>query len=242
MRRTLAVFAAVLIGAATPGLAVAQQRGATGGATGGAAAFGGGNAGGFAAGGTGGQTLGQGGLNTAAGGASSVNRTFTGDFIGGGDSADRFVGQEAAGTQTGLTRQPNFRGLQGGIQSFQQSAPPQSPVRARLAIGFDPPSPSAVRRQLSPTRNGASAAVPGLTRIDPSLSVGYDGGTAVIRGNVASDRERKLAEALLRLEPGVRQVRSNVSVLQPGTKRPVGSVPAIPPLPTRSPVTLPPPR
>jgi osmotically-inducible protein OsmY len=43
-----------------------------------------------------------------------------------------------------------------------------------------------------------------------NIRVLTDGSTVVLRGNVASDRERRLAESLVRLTPGVRSVRNEI--------------------------------
>ena len=43
-----------------------------------------------------------------------------------------------------------------------------------------------------------------------NIRVLTDGSTVVLRGNVGSDHERRLAEALVRLTPGVRNVRNEL--------------------------------
>jgi hypothetical protein len=44
------------------------------------------------------------------------------------------------------------------------------------------------------------------------IRVGMEGPAVVLRGSVADESERRLAEALLRLEPGVRDVRNELQV------------------------------
>jgi osmotically-inducible protein OsmY len=44
------------------------------------------------------------------------------------------------------------------------------------------------------------------------LSVTLEGDTAVIRGRVATEHDRDLAAAIIRLEPGVGQVRNELVV------------------------------
>ena len=236
-RNTL--FAAALFAAFVAVPAEAQQRGGTAvggqgfGTTGGTAVGGGGF--GTTQGGAGGQSLGQGGINLDAGGASGVDRTFTGDFVGGSDTSTRFVGNAAAGTQQGLTRQPNFRALSGAIQTFDQPTPPRSPIRTQLRIGFAIPPQNTVPAFTTFSPRGQT---PGLSRVDPSLRAEQIGGTTVLRGTVANDHERKLAEALLRLEPGVRTVASEVRV-QPGSGAPPSSpspIPSVLPAPTMTPL------
>ncbi|MHC4403258.1 MAG: BON domain-containing protein [Planctomycetota bacterium] len=44
------------------------------------------------------------------------------------------------------------------------------------------------------------------------MDVSLEGGTAVLQGVVATDRDRALAEMLVRLEPGVRQVDNRLTL------------------------------
>ncbi|MFO0966995.1 MAG: BON domain-containing protein [Gemmataceae bacterium] len=46
------------------------------------------------------------------------------------------------------------------------------------------------------------------------LDVAVDSGTVVLRGAVTSERERKLVEGMVRLTPGVRDVRNELSVVK----------------------------
>ena len=47
-----------------------------------------------------------------------------------------------------------------------------------------------------------------------NVQVNMVGRTAVIQGTAASDRDRRMAELLMRLEPGVSQVQNNVTIQQ----------------------------
>jgi len=44
-----------------------------------------------------------------------------------------------------------------------------------------------------------------------NIQVVMDGPTVVLRGKVQDDHERRLAEAMVRLSPGVRQVRNELA-------------------------------
>lgn len=48
--------------------------------------------------------------------------------------------------------------------------------------------------------------------------VHMEGGTVVLRGNVADERERRLAERLVRLSPGVRDVRNELTMPAPAPR------------------------
>lgn len=52
-----------------------------------------------------------------------------------------------------------------------------------------------------------------------SIEVELDGGTAVLRGTVASESDRRVAERTAKLEPGVRQVRNELVVAAPAGDR-----------------------
>jgi osmotically-inducible protein OsmY len=79
-------------------------------------------------------------------------------------------------------------------------------------LGFTPAAPTAtaltqVRSELRDTIARSSR----LTSRD-NIQLGMDGGTVVLRGTVVDDHERRLAESLVRLSPGVRDVRNELQV------------------------------
>jgi hypothetical protein len=76
-------------------------------------------------------------------------------------------------------------------------------------LGFTPPRPAAVQLQSTAAQVLArSSSLPSAGNIQ----VGTEGETVVLRGTVADDRERRLAENLLRLTPGIRQIRNELVV------------------------------
>jgi hypothetical protein len=83
-----------------------------------------------------------------------------------------------------------------------------------MSLGFSAPplvvgtGPAQERRDLQELLARSS----NLTAGGRNLQVFMDGITVVIRGTVTDDHDRRLAEALLRLSPGVREVRNEVVV------------------------------
>ena len=82
-------------------------------------------------------------------------------------------------------------------------------VRTRLRVAFDylPPSDS----------KSIEALAKNLSRLDRTgaaspIEVQVQNGTATLRGVVASEHDRRLAEQLARLEPGIRRVQNEVEV------------------------------
>jgi hypothetical protein len=75
-----------------------------------------------------------------------------------------------------------------------------------LVFPYDPPKPTQLQTDLQQIISGSSA----LT--SKNIKVKLDGQTLVLEGSVANDRERRLAEGLVRLTPGVRQVRNTLVV------------------------------
>jgi osmotically-inducible protein OsmY len=82
----------------------------------------------------------------------------------------------------------------------------------RLRVGFDftPPSPEAMASRLADRLEGSP--LPGLSG---PVSVSVEGRTVTLGGEVASEHDRTLAGLLLLLEPGVSEVRNNLTVRPP---------------------------
>jgi osmotically-inducible protein OsmY len=75
-----------------------------------------------------------------------------------------------------------------------------------VAFPYDAPKPTQLQTDLQQIISASSA----LTSKDIKVKVA--GQAVVLEGSVANDRERRLAEGLLRLTPGVRQLRNNLVV------------------------------
>lgn len=142
-------------------------------------------------------------VNTAAGTSDQISRDFSDGLIGSGGTASRIDGNANASNRANA----NFQGL--NRQRATQQQPQGSPVRPRLVIGFDTaratgaPFTYATR---AVSQRALSKATPGVM-----FNVSADG-TAFMQGRVDTERGRKLAEALVRLEPGVRRVTNNIVV------------------------------
>jgi hypothetical protein len=65
---------------------------------------------------------------------------------------------------------------------------------------------------------GANLQNSGAFKGAKGFNVVMDGSTYVLQGSVGTDRERRLAEQMLRLEPGVHDVRNEIQVVPPSDK------------------------
>jgi hypothetical protein len=79
-----------------------------------------------------------------------------------------------------------------------------------VGMAFDPVPP----RPLVEIRADLQQVIANSSRLPSrgNIRVTVEGGTVVLQGRVTNDRERRLAEALLRLTPGVRDVRNDITV------------------------------
>ena len=135
-----------------------------------------------------------------------------------------FVGADTADTgnirslQTGpvRTQGANFaqlgnlfaQGMQQINQANNQGSRNQTPVRVSLRLGFTPPPVSQARITAFETR---LAQLPAIRFVGPA-QVTMEGRTAVLRGTVASEDDRQLAEDLAMMEPAVQNVRNELVV------------------------------
>jgi hypothetical protein len=179
------------------------------------------------AGGAGGAGVGaQGGFDNSNVGLIGGNERFlrgnrqAGQFVG-ADTADaRFIGA-TGGTGTGLGSL-NLGGNFGpGGLGPQQQRPDQQgqtptraqttiPTRYRVDFTYSAPAATAVATTLQTRLSN----IRGLAALGP-LDVQMEGRTAILRGEVATDRDRDLAARLALLEAGVSAVRNELTVAQP---------------------------
>jgi BON domain len=163
-----------------------------------------------------------------------------------------FVGSTAANTANLLSRQGTQGAVQPGRVNFgtltnlmnqsrqnqfnQQQAQrntrtanqAQGEFRVPLRVGFQP-QPIAAGRAAAGF-NTRLAKLPGLSQAG-SVTATLEGRTAVLRGTVATEADRQLAEGLARLEPEVMAVRNELVVGQlPSTSGalPPGTTPSGP--------------
>jgi hypothetical protein len=70
-----------------------------------------------------------------------------------------------------------------------------------------PIRPPEVQAELQGLINRTSAL-----RQPTNVRIEFDGATVILRGRVADDDERRLVEGMVRMEPGVREVRSQLTI------------------------------
>lgn len=179
--------------------------------------------------------IGFGGFATPEAGAMAPGSAGTAQgFIGRADNAGRFIGDQRTGQQTAaragapamqtaprFAGQPQFgTGGQFGQTQFGQMQFGQNrgtgraarlPMRPQGRIGFSYSERTAPAVEASlGTRFGQLASRRAeLANVQATMD---DNGTAVLRGRVDSEEARRLAEAMARLEPGVRAVQNELAV------------------------------
>jgi hypothetical protein len=82
-------------------------------------------------------------------------------------------------------------------------------IRTELSVGFD--APAANSQKLSSTLTQQLAGLPALHWRTPG-QVEIQGRMAILRGVVATEHDRDLAERVVRLAPGVEQVQNQLVV------------------------------
>ncbi|MCA9055837.1 MAG: BON domain-containing protein [Planctomycetaceae bacterium] len=133
-------------------------------------------------------------------------------FVGRGNNQQSFVGAQGAGQQSvdagGTAR---FSGLgggggQGAPANVSQARGGQMRIQQRVA--FDSPNiaTATVTTNLQTQFASLQAQLPAVNVITP------EPGHVVLQGVVASEHQRKLAEAVARLEVGVRKVTNELQV------------------------------
>jgi len=99
------------------------------------------------------------------------------------------------------------RGMSGGLGGSTTNNMPQVSYAATVSFRTTPVAMPAVRANLQAVVSRSSAiSVPGRVRVES------DGDVIVLRGRVADDDERRLVEGMIRLEPGVHEVRNELEI------------------------------
>lgn len=162
-----------------------------------------------------------------------------GQFVGtGGEDVRQFVGAAQAGNVmtgvgqttglggmgrsavTGLTQRQTARQVQPGARTVGRGAAASGArqlLHVPLKVDFDypKPDPALVATKLTAELDTIKA----LRRLGP-IEVVLNDRTAILRGTVASSRDRELAERLVRLEPGIWEVKNDLVVQSSGASRP----------------------
>jgi hypothetical protein len=129
---------------------------------------------------------------------------------------------------TGFGGSGGFAGLgsAGGYGSGAYGAGVRVAPKFSAAVSFSPPRTAATSGlQVNLQRMVSQSAALQASR---DIQVGLDGSTVVLRGRATDEHDRRLAEAMVRLSPGVRDVRNELQV-----------VTAAPPLPASGPAPQP---
>lgn len=182
------------------------------------------SAGGTSSGGSGGAGQATNVAQTAAQNVAAGAQTtqVKGAFVG-ADSLDTqnvrslaaLNGQTARQNATsGMNQLQNLfsQGLQQLNQQTQRAARPQ--IRVPMRMGFAPQPVNAVRVQNFRTNLNR---LPGIQFIGPAELV-MDGRTAVLKGVVASEDDRRLAETLAKMEPEILVVKNELRVDSTATR------------------------
>lgn len=102
----------------------------------------------------------------------------------------------------------------GGASGNTAGARRQPTYAVGSGFSYRPPGPSVIAEEVERILARSTGLSPNRT-----IRVVVDGPAVVLRGTVASDHDRRLAEALVRLSPGVYQVRNELDL-------PAGTPPA----------------
>jgi len=144
------------------------------------------------------------------------NRQAT-DFVG-TDSRDMqgFVGMQQAEGSAEIESAVSGLRIETGPDANRTQATPSRPrvqmYDPRLKVNFDfPRQPTGTVNLELARRLEASLRLSGTGRIE----VLQEGATAILRGEVASERDRRLAGLLILLEPGISNVRNELVVKAP---------------------------
>ncbi|MCI0332697.1 MAG: BON domain-containing protein [Planctomycetes bacterium] len=176
---------------------------------------------GFGSGGFGGSSFGRGGLGNSSFGTGGLGNTGFGGYGGG----QNFVGRDSADmanvwNQMGQAGTRFFNQMNRGMSrnnnressSAQAGENVPQPMRVALKVAFTAPSPSSaeltnnIRRRI-----GRVLAVQNIAA--PQISM--EGDVAVLVGVAASESQRLVLEKLVAMEPGVREVRNEMTVVPP---------------------------
>ena len=192
---------------------------------------------GGAAGGAGG-----GAANAAVGGNNAANRTagtgqaalgqslFTqgnnqNGFIGGRNQQQGFVGGNQRTGQQQNNRQQQQNNRQGGFGQNdpnnmngqgQQNQDQRRAIRPSFKVAFDQPlKPAADIRSTLQPRFDSLSQTPSLRGVAYELDAE---GVVVLRGTVETPAQKRLAENVVKLEPGVKKVRNELTLNGPSEK------------------------
>jgi osmotically-inducible protein OsmY len=177
-----------------------------------------------------GNTLGTGGGSSAFGQFGDLSRMAdaqSGDFVG-VSVDDARAAMTATGAQRGgaggrgQTGRSPFGSSQFGraLQAFSsgfRSSRSTTQVRTKIRLGFSVPQPKPAQlAQLGSSLEQRLEKSSWVQTRSP-MDVSIQSGTATLRGVVATEDDRRLAERLARLEPGIRRIDNQLTLSPPGS-------------------------
>ncbi len=151
-------------------------------------------------------TLNQGNQNAFIGGRNPAQGQ--GGFIG----ANQRTGQQQNNRQQQSNRQNNFGQNDFNNQNSQgQNQDPKRAIRPQFKVAFDEmprPTTTEIRSTLQP-RFDSLSQTPSLRGVAYELDAD---GVVVLRGTVDTPSQKRLAENVVKLEPGVKKVRNELTL------------------------------
>lgn len=104
------------------------------------------------------------------------------------------------------------RNRAGGLNNNQNQNTNQNKVRAVMSLGFDGPAVNGAQVNSVLQDRLGRMSLPDRLK---SIQVSVDGQTAVLKGTVASERDKKMMERLISLEPGVHAIKNEIQIKKP---------------------------
>lgn len=197
-------------GGTTGGRTTTGFGGTTGGRTTTGSSFGGGTTGGRTTTGFGGATTGFGGATTGFGGAGARTgfggATGFGGTTGFGGGQGRLGGLGGAGG-LGRTGLGGFGGM--GATNTAQVVPLSRQISYTATLQVPQPAPAAVASRIQTEVRGILDRSPAIAN-PAGVQVVTDGPVVVLRGSARDEDEARLIEGMIRLTPGVRDVRNEL--------------------------------
>ena len=146
-------------------------------------------------------------------------------FLGQGNSQQNFVGRNQGQNNSQNRQNNNNRGGQGNFGQNdnnqngqgQQNQDPKRAIRPQLRVAFDElPRPTTEIRSTLQPRFDSLSQVPSLRGVAYELDAE---GVVVLRGTVDTPSQRRLAENVVKLEPGVKKVRNELTLNEPAATK-----------------------
>jgi hypothetical protein len=145
-------------------------------------------------------------------------------FLGQGNNQQNFIGRNLGQNNQQNRQQNNNRGGQGNFgqndnnnQNNLGQQDQRRSIRPQLRVAFDevPRASTEVRSTLQP-RFESLSQTPALRGVAYELDAE---GVVVLRGTVETPSQRRLAENVVRLEPGVKKVRNELMLNEPAATK-----------------------